>query len=108
MEEIKSQNELSEKLSARLDDWHQRNPRATLTDMEREIDRELSKLRKRILAQLAKEQEDLEMTCLECGGKLVRNGKKKRQLQMKGGETVKLERQQWHCLTCETAIFPPR
>jgi hypothetical protein len=38
---------------------------------------------------------------------MVKNGRRKRQLHSKEGQTIQLERQQWRCLSCGTTLFPP-
>jgi hypothetical protein len=98
-------------ISERIAEWQEGNAKATLTEMEIAIDGELHKLRSQIIKRLVKERESKEATnqaCPNCGRKMGKNGKKKRQLKTKGGETVDFERQQMRCFHCGMTLFPPR
>ena len=82
--------------------------------MEDELYLRLSELRARMLSDLAiaSASADLEPgseapVCSKCKQKLQAKGKKKRELQTRGGVNVKLEREYGICPQCGQGIFPP-
>lgn len=102
--------EVEDEISQKLCQWQQDNPEATLTDIEEAVDTELAKLRGQLVETMAQAKEETGegvSSCPQCGQKMVKNGRKKRKLQTKEGETIQLERQQWRCLSCGTMLFPP-
>ena len=94
-------------LDEKVRSWHKARPQATLTDIETMIDGELAQVRKR-LVEIAFEEEAETTACPNCEQIMGNNGKKKRQLQIRGGETVRFERTQKRCFHCGTTLFPPR
>jgi transposase-like protein len=101
---------VSDELAAKLKAWRQANPRATLTEIEEAVEAELAKVRKELVTELAQAGEESEGEaphCPRCGQEMVRNGRRKRRLKSKEGQTLQLERQQWRCLECGTTLFPP-
>jgi len=105
-----SPNEMPDELVAKLKAWRQANPRATLTEIEEAVEAELAKIRKEWVAELAQIDEESQQetpTCSQCGEAMVKNGRRKRQLKSKEGQTLQLERQQWRCLGCGITHFPP-
>lgn len=102
--------ELSNNLAEKMQAWSQANPKATLTEIEVAVDNELAKLRRTIVESMVQTREAVEPLshlCPECGRQMVKNGKKKRQLRTKEGQTIELERQQLRCLHCGMTLFPP-
>jgi predicted RNA-binding Zn-ribbon protein involved in translation (DUF1610 family) len=102
--------DLSTDLAAKMQAWSQANPKATLTDIEVAVDTELAKLRRTIVESIAQTREAVEQIsheCPQCGRHMVKNGKKKRKLKAKEGQTIELERQQLRCLNCGMTLFPP-
>ena len=99
-----------EEMLKRLKKWEAENEDADLTQMEEAIDGELAAVRKHLLQQMAQEGEKKEgrPTCPNCGGKMMRNGQKKRELRTKNGEKISLEREQMRCHHCGMTLFPPR
>jgi YgiT-type zinc finger domain-containing protein len=96
--------------SAELSAWHRAHPHATLSEIEAEMDKKLNRLRAQMLADLAGEavlKEAEEMRCPECGERMHRRGKKKRRLQVQGGEEIELERDYAVCPNCGEGLFPP-
>ena len=99
-------NELAEKMRI----WSQANPHATLTEIEIAVDKEVAKLRRTIVESLAQTRAVVEPnshTCPQCERQMVKNGKRKRKLKAKEGQTIELERQQMRCLSCGMTLFPP-
>ena len=80
-----------------------------MREIEVAIDERLFELRARMLADTAEGsgEKPREEKCPECGGRLMKKGKKKRSLQMREGREVELEREYMVCLECGRGIFPP-
>ena len=100
-----------EKAGKAIEEWQTENPKATLSEMERAVDTEMNKLRSQIMKRLVEEQErqeEEEQLCPNCGRKMGKNGRRKRQLKTKGDERIEFERQQFHCSGCGMTHFPPR
>ena len=103
-------HKVPDELADKMKLWRQANPKATLTEIEEAVEAELAKVRNELVTALAQagEESDPEAPhCPQCGQTMVKNGRKRRQLKSKEGQTVQLERQQWRCLGCGTTLFPP-
>jgi YgiT-type zinc finger domain-containing protein len=105
----------SEELNAGIAEWRQEHPKATLREIEAEIDRRLDEYRAKMLSDTANLGWSAEWKegaegpeCPVCGTKVVGKGKKKRRLQTRGGNAVELEREYGVCPVCGLGIFPPR
>lgn len=96
-----------EDLLTEVAEWQKENPKSTLLEIENMIDGKLAVVRKK-LVETAFQEEDAPTFCRECDTLMVKNGKKKRQLQIKGGGVVKFDRTQKRCLNCGETVFPPR
>jgi len=95
---------------AELSAWRKAHPYATLSEIEVEMDKRLNHLRAQMLADLAGEEvlrEEEAMACPKCGEQMRRRGKKKRRLQVQGGEEIELERHYAVCPDCDKGLFPP-
>ena len=113
-ETSKGWREMSEEIVVGMTEWRQQNPKATFRAIEEELDRRLDDLRARMLSDLAIASAKAEWEkgsaapeCPRCKQKLLPNGKKKRELQVRGGKNVKLEREYGVCPECGQGIFPP-
>ncbi len=100
---------LSEQVLEDVVHWREEHPKATMREIETEIDERLFELRARMLADTAEGsgESPRQEKCPECGGRLVKKGKKKRTLLMREGWEVELEREYKVCLECGRGIFPP-
>jgi hypothetical protein len=110
----KSWRGLSEEILVGITEWRQQNPKATFGAIEAELDRRLDDLRARMLSDLALASAKVEWEkgsgapeCPRCKKGLQPNGKKKRELQTRGGKSVQLEREYGICPGCGQGIFPP-
>ena len=110
----KKWNGMSAEILSEMVEWQVQHPKATFREIEAEVDKRLSELRARMLsdAAMGSEGERWEAggegaVCPNCGGRLVRKGKKKRRLQTRGGQEVELEREYAVCPQCGQGIFPP-
>jgi DNA repair exonuclease SbcCD ATPase subunit len=102
--------------SETVSQWRQKHPRATLTDIENSVDKQLARVRTAMIQDLALESEltDLKKLppgarpkCPECGRPLSANGKQTRQLITNHEQSVKLERSKGYCRRCRISFFPP-
>jgi transposase-like protein len=90
--------------------WRQANPKATLTEIGEAVEAELAQVRKQLVEEMVQEKAAAlpeEPECPQCGRKMVKNGRRRRKLKSKEGQTIQLDRQQWRCLSCGATLFPP-
>lgn len=97
---------LMTELEQELRAWRQTHPRATLTEIEGELDRRLQAARAGLLDEVAVGAA-LDERCPECGGALLARGSRARTLTTQGNEPMSLKRQYLHCPACESGLFPP-
>lgn len=90
--------------------WREAHPRATLTEIERELDRQLRAVRVALLSDVVggavARPDDMGM-CPHCGGRLSRRGTHERTLSTDGDEALTLSRSYAWCPACESGLFPP-
>lgn len=105
---------MSEEVVSGLSEWREKNAKATLREIEDEIDKRLSAIRAQMMKDMAMESasatwdgKEQGAKCPRCGVVLKKKGKKKRQLQTQGGQQIELEREYGVCPKCEHGIFPP-
>lgn len=106
--------EQNEALTQGIAEWREKNPRATMREIEAEIDKRLFELRARMISDTANQSRQAtwetgtkDVICPKCGEKLEKKGKKKRKLQTQGGHEIELEREYGVCPKCGEGIFPP-
>lgn len=107
--------EASEEALSGMKAWREQHPKATLREIEAALDERLGRLRRRMLedAALASRAAEWEANseeapvCPECGTRLERRGKAKRQLTTEYDQTLELERRYGVCPVCQTGLFPP-
>jgi ribosomal protein S27AE len=94
--------------------WRELHPRATLAEIEVELDRRLEQMRARMLADLAlaSAAADLEgaaerACCPDCGVALRDEGVHERTLLTLGNQGVTLRRDYGTCPRCGSGLFPP-
>jgi hypothetical protein len=87
--------------------WQAAHPRATLTQIEQELDRQFASARAGVLAELANSTRDELGPCPDCGGRLVRRGEQERTLQTTGDAALVLQRPYATCSRCGRGLFPP-
>jgi YgiT-type zinc finger domain-containing protein len=96
-------------------EWRLQHPKATLREIEREVDSRLAKMRAKMLEDAAQASESAEWekgaeevpVCPSCGAELEKKGIKKRKLQTVGGQEIELKREYGLCPKCGAGIFPP-
>lgn len=97
-----------------LNKWRENHPHATMREIEEEIDRRMSEMRVRLIADTVMrsastgtEKGKKEM-CPKCGGAVKKKGKKKRKLETNGGQAIEFEREYVTCQSCGHGFFPSR
>ena len=105
---------LSEEVIEGTSAWREKHPKATMREIEEEIDKRLSEMRVRMITDTAMRSLSTEWeagekaaVCPKCGGALIKKGKKKRKLQTLEGREIELEREYGVCPKCRQGIFPP-
>jgi YgiT-type zinc finger domain-containing protein len=110
----KSKREEDASLIKGLNKWREKHPRATMREIEEEIDRRMTEMRARLIAdtvmrsastETAKRKKEM---CPKCGGEAKKKGKKKRKLETNGGQAIEFEREYVTCQSCGHGFFPSR
>jgi YgiT-type zinc finger domain-containing protein len=97
-----------------LNQWREKHPRATMREIEEEIDRRMSKMRAQLIVKTVMKSASPDMEkgkeekCPKCGGALKKKGKKKRKLETNGGQEIEFEREYVACQSCGHGFFPSR
>jgi ribosomal protein L34E len=111
---------LSEEALSGMADWRAQHPRATLSEIEVELDARLARMRARMLERVAQQsaattwrrqasdQEETAPRCPHCGTPLEPQGRRTRRLRTTGGQQVQLQRDYGVCAQCGQGLFPPR
>jgi YgiT-type zinc finger domain-containing protein len=104
--------------------WRAQHPRATLQEIEVELDRRLAEGRARLLEHMAQQsaatawsgarapteasgEPEARPRCPECGTVLAPRGRKTRRLKTQGGQELALQREYGVCPQCGQGLFPP-
>jgi len=107
---------LSREVLTGMKEWRLQHPRATLREMEAALDERLTRMRARMLEDMAlasrmanwkEEGEEGKPMCPHCGRALVSRGRGKRGLQTQGGQEIELKRGYGVCPKCGEGFFPP-
>ena len=110
-------HEMAQEVFLEMRTWRKDHPKATLQDIEEEVDRRLARLRAGLVEGVAMSSAAVEVggrraeakaACPTCGGVLHARGKQVRKLPTTGQQTVRLERSYGYCPTCQVGFFPPR
>ena len=108
---------LSHAILTGMREWRLQHPKATLREIEGALDEHLSRLRARMLQDVALQSVAADWklaaapdrpTCRRCGTPLILRGKRPRQLKTHGGQQITLERSYGLCPTCKKGLCPPR
>ena len=108
---------LSAEIMSGMREWRLQHPKATLREIEVALDQHLSRLRARMLQDVALQSVAADWkvaasserpTCRLCGTPLILRGKRARQLKTHGGQQITLTRSYGLCPTCKKGLFPPR
>ncbi len=125
--------QLSADVLREMQDWRAQHPRATLTEIEGELDRRLAETRARLLEHLAEQSQAVAWSrqplmgkggveagapgrgapastppaCATCGTPLEARGRKTRRLKTQGGRELHVRREYGVCPQCGQGLFPP-
>jgi YgiT-type zinc finger domain-containing protein len=96
--------------------WRLAHPKATLRQIEEELDTRLMPLRARMVEDMAlasaatdwQEPTTPPPVCPDCGQTLVQRSRDTRILQTHGGQDLTLQRGYGVCPACGVGLFPPR
>lgn len=109
--------QLSTEITREMAEWRLAHPKATLRQIEIELDTRLSRMRARLLEDLALASTSTVWTetpisqqplCPDCQQPLDDRGAKTRSLQTHGGQQLDLTRSYGVCPACGAGLFPPR
>jgi hypothetical protein len=107
---------LREEILTGMHEWRLQHPKATLSEIEAELDTRLARMRARILEDVALQSAATSWqeaplqappACPECGTALDERGTQQRSLQTHGGQDITLTRSYGLCPTCQVGFFPP-
>jgi hypothetical protein len=106
-------HKLSEEVMSGMKEWRLQHPKATFSEIEDALDERLSKMRARMLEDLALASaaanvNEGEVQCSQCGGRLESRGKKARKLKTHHNQEITLSRAYGACPKCGASFFPPR
>ncbi len=95
--------------------WREAHPKATLTEIEAELDRQMNRVRARVLADLALASATADLAasgaerprCERCGVVLQGQGQEERGVVTQGGVEMRLERSYATGPRCGDRSFPP-
>jgi hypothetical protein len=108
---------MTTEIMAGMREWRLQHPKATLREMEQQLDARWAYVRARMLEDMALTSAAADWaatpagqqpTCPDCGAPLQPRGTDLRTLQTHGGQDIILERQYGSCPACGAGLFPPR
>jgi hypothetical protein len=98
-----------------MTEWRREHPKATMLEIELETERQLSRLRARMVADVAQhsaaaffsdQPPEQRPVCPHCAAPVQPRGAKERGLRVHGNGEVRLEREHATCRDCGQAFFP--
>jgi hypothetical protein len=97
------------RVRADLRAWRAAHPRATLAQIEQEVDRRMAAARAGLVEALALAgpAEASPPPCPECGGPMAWDGERVRRLTTAHDQAVALTRRYARCPACGAGLFPP-
>lgn len=108
---------MTEEITSGMREWRAQHPKATLRQMEDELDARWARVRARMLEDMALASTAADWSaspdaehppCPDCGQPLQLRGTGTRTLQTHSGQELHLERRYGTCPACGTGLFPPR
>ena len=99
---------LSADLRAALAQWRVAHPQATLAEIERAVDQQLSASRAGLIAATAMASADERPSCPACGEPMHRASQRSLTLTTAHEGEVTLTGQTYQCPACGAGLFPPR
>ena len=108
-------HEVAQEVFLEMRTWREQHPKATLQDIEEEVDRRIARMRAGLVEGIAMSSAAVEVGgrtadtpahCPTCGGVLHARGKQLRKLMTTGKQTLRLERSYGDSPTCQVGFFP--
>jgi hypothetical protein len=108
---------MTEDITTGMYEWRLQHPKATLREIETELDTRLARARARMLEDLALQSTAASWqnaarlqtpACPACNTPLDERGTHPRTLLTHGGQELTLERSYAVCRSCGSGLFPPR
>jgi RNase P subunit RPR2 len=93
--------------------WRASHPQATLAEIEQAVDKQMHRLRARMIEQSAQasaaagSEANQGLVCQQCRQPLQARGKARRKWQTQGGQQVEVDRTYVTCPQCGGGFFPP-
>jgi YgiT-type zinc finger domain-containing protein len=115
-EQERQWRELAEDVLTGMQEWRLQHPKATWREIEATLDERWSRVRARMLQDLALASRATDLgaseaserpRCPACGGSLEARGQQTRQVTTVHDRTVTLTRSYAVCPTCGEGLFPP-
>ena len=109
-------HEVAEEVLLEMRTWREEHPRATMQEIEEEVEKRIARMRAGLVEGLAMSSATVEVgsrtsgkpaCCPTCGGMLQARGKQVRKLTTTGEQPVRLERSYGYCPKCQVGFFPP-
>lgn len=113
----KQWDDLFEKANHSMEQWRGEHKKATLTEIENTVDKELARVRAKMIQDLALTSETADLTkvppesrplCPICGEPLTANGQQERTLMTDHEQPVILTRSKGYCSQCNESFSPSR
>ncbi len=110
-------HQFSAEILSGMREWRLHHPKATLREIETELDRRWFRVRARMVEEMAlqsaatrwpREPRTPPPVCPQCATPLEERGMHHRHLQTQGGHDLDLERSYGVCPACHAGLFPPR
>lgn len=102
---------MEEELREGMRAWRKLHPKATLDEIETELDRQIAVLRVALLGETVGTSKavggEKGAVCPECGEQMRKLGRRQRKLKSYGGEELVLVREYLSCPRCGHGFFPP-
>lgn len=108
MTEVRDNRPDRDEIPRRMRHWRAAHPHATLTEIEREVDRQLDAVRASVVAETAMTDDATALNvCPDYGARLGLRGTRERTLLTDGDEPLTLSRVDATCPACGSGLFPP-
>ncbi len=108
---------VTEEVLAGMKEWRLQHPTATFREIEQALDERLSKVRARMLEDMALASAAVDIqaaseserpVCAKCGTRLTSDGRKRQRLVTYYNQEITLERSHGVRPICGEGLFPPR
>jgi YgiT-type zinc finger domain-containing protein len=92
-----------------LASWHATHPDATFAEIEQAVEAQLDQIRTQFMGErMGSRAGEGHPVCPHCGGTMRPQTRRRRQVVLRGDQTLDLERDYLVCPSCGEGFFPPR